>query len=626
MGTDPGRARLAKRALIALTSGAIAGGLAWAFLVSRRAPDAVELVEGAPERAPPHASRSNVSGRGAFALEPVDEATARRLFPRMSRGVVFDPFTYFRRRGGLEVDFEWPEHPDGSWVRRTNAAGLREDSDMTLAQTGLRILVTGDSHTDGVCNNDESFTNLLEANLSARFPERVVCALNTGLAGYSFYNYLGVLRKYADEGLDVFVVAVYGGNDFIDVLAPHHHFSGTQPPPGDPRYWDRIEEAKRVSTTFVAQGLNQVLYFREHPDQVDVALEAALVTAREMQRICDEQDARLVFVYIPPAFDVPWRNLNALRERAMEALGLTETDLAIAARLAHSFLDGLSDSGIEALDMGPRFLEEEAPCYWKRDLHIDLRGQALVADALEEWLLSDPASRPDRSPLVDGPFEERDEQGELLVRGAFEGGRRSGSWERWFPGGGRESSGFWVAGRREGTWRWWFEGERPKKVGDYRDGVPHGPCTEWYANGELRAQGRFEAGLPEGTWRQWHPDGTIAAEGEYRNGVQQGVWNLGFEGGAPDARLTYRDGVLHGPATKWFRRGGKAWEGRHEDGLRVGQWKIFWENGGEREVGQYVAGEHEGPWTFRTEDGSIDTERSGTYRRGKRVGERAPSD
>jgi hypothetical protein len=118
-----------------------------------------------------------------------------------------------------------------------------------LQQPALRILVTGDSHTDGVCNNSESFTNLLEAELSAAHPGEAIEALNAGKGAYSFYNYLGVLERLLPLRPDVFVVAVYGGNDFVESLALRHTFEHGAPPTRASRRRKRCAGRASLSST-----------------------------------------------------------------------------------------------------------------------------------------------------------------------------------------------------------------------------------------------------------------------------------------------------------------------------------------------------------------------------------------
>ena len=55
------------------------------------------------------------------------------------------------------------------------------------------------------------------------------------------------------------------------------------------------------------------------------------------------------------------------------------------------------------------------------------------------------------------------------------------------------------------------------------------------------------------------------------------------------------------------------------DGSREGAREQWYPSGVTECRGAYSHGAREGPWTFWNEDGSIDQERSGEYREGKRV-------
>ena len=61
-----------------------------------------------------------------------------------------------------------PEHARGFIEIRRNDCSCREDEDtpISVPPSVARIIVLGDSHTDGICFNDESFSNLLERRLN----------------------------------------------------------------------------------------------------------------------------------------------------------------------------------------------------------------------------------------------------------------------------------------------------------------------------------------------------------------------------------------------------------------------------------------------------------------------------
>jgi len=623
------RTRTRTRILLVVASGAIAGALAWGLMGGGRETQPVAFTRRGEELAALLAGRvamhSNVTGRGPFELEELDEATARRLFVMQDRTFVFDRDSYFRYRPRMDSVVEWAEHPNGQWGRRTNDDGYREDTDAGFAGADLAVLVTGDSHTDGVCDNAESFTNRLEALLAERHPGEVVCALNTGVVGFSFYNYLGVLRRFLESGSppDIFVVAVYGGNDFIEALRPHHYFRGTFPPPRREGYWDSIEAAKRVSGPGLAQGLNQVLFFKEHPDEIDVALEAALVLSGEIRRLCEAEDIRLVFVFIPPAFEAGWPALERMEERAMAVLDLTDADLHVARSIAERFFAGLADLGVEVLDMGPVFRAGEAgPYYWKRDLHINVAGHAAISRAVDAALTTGAgrlAPLAGRAP-PDGPFEEHDEAGRLSASGAWSGGQRDGPWTVFYPNSQPQSEGGWAGGLRSGEWAWFYEDGTPKKTGAYSADQPEGEWREWYRNGAERLVAHWVSGLPDGEWSQWHADGTRASRGTYAGGEKEGVWLRWYAGERPEFSATYRAGVLEGPAVKHRESGRKAWKGTFRAGARGGEWTFYWPSGARRSAGRYEEGEREGLWSFWNEEGVEDAAQSGTYRGGRRRG------
>ena len=67
--------------------------------------------------------------------------------------------------------------------------------------------------------------------------------------------------------------------------------------------------------------------------------------------------------------------------------------------------------------------------------------------------------------------------------------------------------------------------------------------------------------------------------------------------GRMKASTGYVDGVKQGASEQWYPSGQLECRGEYRDGLR------------------------EGAWTFWREDGSVDAERSGEYREGKRLAE-----
>lgn len=332
-------------------------------------------------------------GLGPFALRPgltslpretIDESTVFRIFP-LGPYMQWDPVQYFRYKPHLEERIPFPQHAGGEYVRRTNDDGYREDHDTPRPRPDVFVLATGDSHTDGIGENSESWANQLERLLAASRPGASVEVLNAGVQNYSFYHYLASVERALPLGPDVVVTLCYGGNDFVEVLLLHHMFQHTVQPRRTREYWDGLRKLDGVHAPELTQVLYEALYFQRFPDEVERSLSAAAATCAEIQKVCAQRGVTWIFAYLPTAYCLPWPELAQERAADLVALGLSENDLAVVHRLADHLLAILRDRGVTVVDLreplGEMAQAGEKRPYWD-EFHIDVRGQALVA----EWL------------------------------------------------------------------------------------------------------------------------------------------------------------------------------------------------------------------------------------------------
>jgi hypothetical protein len=303
------------------------------------------------------------------------------------RGNVYDPDVHFRYRGHLATRTRFPEHPDGGWWLRTNSLGLKGTREVLEERPALRILVTGDSHTDGFCADEETFARLLETLLAPHVGGAVE-SLNAGHAGYAFYNYLGVFTRYGALAPDVFVIAVYTGNDFLESLLLRKTFAGEL----DIAFLSetaRIREmAPDVPIGVLAQFLRQEIHFRDRPEDVEVALDTAVRAIHELAAECSARGILFVPFVLPPAPEVEPRARLAGLELAARRLGLTARDLGSSARLTDEWIARLAGAGIEVLDPRPHLRDSAEPLYWDDDWHLSVAGNARVASWLAEAILT----------------------------------------------------------------------------------------------------------------------------------------------------------------------------------------------------------------------------------------------
>lgn len=312
--------------------------------------------------------------------ERIPQEIARYFFPLSGLNRPYSDKFYFARPPNMSWWTEWPEHPLGGYEMRSNSLGWREDDEPKELRPDLRIMITGDSHTDGVCGNSESFPNRLGSLLESLDPKRSVEVLNSGIGGYNFWNYLGVLEHYAPIlKPHVFVIACYGGNDFYETLGLERYFNKRKAPVAT-----RLPEAllSAEGTGFVSQELLQAGMMLSNPADEAIAISTANAITREMKRIADENGVKLIALYIPPpSIGDPVHTEEELA-RLLALTDWSRDDLSVAHRLADGWLGWCANHEIQTIDLRDVFRNEKAPLYWQADRHLNLHANDLVAAVL----------------------------------------------------------------------------------------------------------------------------------------------------------------------------------------------------------------------------------------------------
>jgi lysophospholipase L1-like esterase len=346
----------------------------------------------APARAPsaefhlPGVAPSPFTGLLRRALTPEEIA---RFQPHMGPMVQAHPLCLYHYKAGIENVMRFDEHPRRRVHRRTNAHGLRNAREVLAQHPDLRVLVVGDSHTDGVCDPDETFASRLERKLAAQRADWSVESLNAGCGGYSFYHHLGTLERFLPAQPDVFVVCVFGGNDFIEPLLVRAAFEWLPSPGSHAAFAPQLERAASASKGAVYQGLSAVKYLQTFPAEVENCFETARNLTREMVAVCRANGVAPVFVYLPPAHDVQWERYSEALSRTAELLELDPAaSRAVLDELAERYLALLVESGVTVLDLRPMFRAADKPLYWSSDLHINLDAHELIAQELAPLVLA----------------------------------------------------------------------------------------------------------------------------------------------------------------------------------------------------------------------------------------------
>jgi hypothetical protein len=320
----------------------------------------------------------------------IDEETAKALFRGVREGArqQYDPVAYAVLKPDVTQSWPWPEHPDGKIVSRTNNLGFRRDTPTAEAKTGPRILVAGDSQTDGMVNNAESFCTLLEARLNGvRDGGALIEVLNAGVGNTGPHNYVGTLKRNLHLRPDAFVAVLYTGNDFLNALALSDFFSKrpeSRPSGADGEAYQRLMvEAYGTHGPIVVDRFNQALKFTRFPADAEIGLQASIECFAEMAVLCAQERIPFLAVVLPTKPDVD-RDAREDFAEVLASCGISEAQYGINAELGRRFSAALRERGIRVLDTTDALrAANSTPHYWRKDWHLNPAGHALVAELLE---------------------------------------------------------------------------------------------------------------------------------------------------------------------------------------------------------------------------------------------------
>ena len=296
----------------------------------------------------------------------------------------------FAHRGGAARRLDWPEQPGGVLWMRTNDQGFREDAPTGAAPTPgrPRWIALGDSHTDGVAENADTWPNRLEARLAGAGQPVEVINAGVGYYGPDELQRAGeALLRLRPSRL---LVAPYLGNDLLDAIVSASR-EGGPPIPALPPRAERLAAMAERHPGAVHQALNQDLLLYEHPELLAPACARLAGALRGLWAAAAGQGVELWVIPLPPLFDVA--HPDGILGDAESILGLPRAAVgqhqACAAGLQAEVRAGGPAEGLRWIDVQPALLAVGAPAYWAADQHLSARGLDAVAEALAAAALAE---------------------------------------------------------------------------------------------------------------------------------------------------------------------------------------------------------------------------------------------
>ncbi len=281
-----------------------------------------------------------------------------------------DSLAIFIHHPNVNIEFDWNEHEKQKVTFITNNFGFREDNDTKKEKTDgtSRILVTGDSHTDGVVFNEESFPNVMEEQLNSKSESNKFEVINGGTGFYSFKNYYGFIEKYKNLKPDYFIINVFTGNDFRETLLYEEESKsyGNIIKNGYFRAKRRLLLSPKLSAP-LNQGLDQQYYFKTFPEDIHEALNYAQFYTSKIDSICEAEDIDLLITLLPTKTETS----SEFREKVKLAYSWSDSTLNINSNLKESYREFLLSNGIEAIDLTDTLSNPAGKMFWDEDLHIN---------------------------------------------------------------------------------------------------------------------------------------------------------------------------------------------------------------------------------------------------------------
>ena len=269
---------------------------------------------------------------------------------------------------------------------RTNNLGFREDNDIKDKQPNeFRVLVTGDSHTDGsVKNNEDTFINVLEQHLNNKQTKTYYNCINGGTAYYTFRNYLGFLKKYIYLKPDVYLINVFTGNDFRETILFEDNRTNLE---NIYKYTynktTRKFFSKEQKILLHNQGVEQTLYFDYFKKDKNIALNLSKKYLNEIKDLCNQNNIKLIVTLLPSKIETNTDYKNKIKT----TFNLSDITINTNEVLTNSLEQWLISNSITTYNLKPILKKAKEKVFWDHDLHINNNAHRIIGEFLNRTLI-----------------------------------------------------------------------------------------------------------------------------------------------------------------------------------------------------------------------------------------------
>jgi antitoxin component YwqK of YwqJK toxin-antitoxin module len=162
------------------------------------------------------------------------------------------------------------------------------------------------------------------------------------------------------------------------------------------------------------------------------------------------------------------------------------------------------------------------------------------------------------APLTDKPGYA---EGALVEEGRYNGGKRIGTWKRYWPNGKLMSEVTYAMGRPKGPYVTYYPSGKVEEQGTWDLDRNTGKFQRWHPNGQLAQDFVFNAyGSRDGEQKYYHENGKLAVQVHIVEGKEDGTLKRYTADGQLQQVAEFNDGVINAANSKYIRSVPKAEE------------------------------------------------------------------
>jgi antitoxin component YwqK of YwqJK toxin-antitoxin module len=200
-------------------------------------------------------------------------------------------------------------------------------------------------------------------------------------------------------------------------------------------------------------------------------------------------------------------------------------------------------------------------------------------------------------------------KGDTVFNKLDENGFKQGIWEKYYPNGKLNYSGFFKDDKPVGTLKRYYESGSLKAIMNFDNTGTYAETKLYYEDGQLAAEGYYYNSLKDSLWKYYsYYEGTIISDERYKKGIKNGISHKYYPNGNITEKTEWEGNVKDGVWEQYYEDGSLRLKGSYDYGKLTDDFIVYSSDGSIQIKGHYLEGKRHGKWIFYNEDSSVNFE------------------